>query len=81
MLFEIGRHIREERKRRRITQAQLAELLGMSRATISQIENGVIQDIGIRKVIRILEVLELEIRIRQAGLPPTLEELQEEENF
>lgn len=81
MLFEIGRHIREERKRRRITQTQLAELLGMSRATISQIENGVIQDIGIRKVIRILEVLELEIRIRQAGLPPTLEELQEEENF
>jgi transcriptional regulator with XRE-family HTH domain len=81
MLFEIGRHIREERKRRKISQTQLAELLGMSRSTISQIENGIIQDIGIRKIIRILEVLELEIRVRPAGMPPTLDELREEEDF
>jgi transcriptional regulator with XRE-family HTH domain len=81
MLFEIGRHIREERKRRKISQTQLAELLGMSRSTISQIENGIIQDIGIRKIIRILDVLELEIRVRPAGTPPTLDELREEEDF
>jgi len=75
MLFEIGTNIRRERKRRNMTQFQLAELLGMSRTTIGQIENGTVQDIGVRKLIRILEVLDLELRVRPAGAPPTLEEL------
>jgi transcriptional regulator with XRE-family HTH domain len=81
MLFEIGKRIREERKKRKMTQAHLANLLGMSRATISQIENGVVQDIGIRKLFRILEILDLELRVRKAGAPPTLDELREEEVF
>ncbi|MCF6180352.1 MAG: helix-turn-helix domain-containing protein [Geopsychrobacter sp.] len=78
MLFEIGRHIRQERKKRKLTQAQLAGLLGMSRSTISQIEKGTVQEIGVRKLIRILEIIDLELRIRPAGLPPTLDELREE---
>jgi transcriptional regulator with XRE-family HTH domain len=77
MLFELGGHIRAERKRRKITQGQLASELGMSRTTISQIEAGVVQDVGVRKLIRILEYLGLELRVRQAGAPPTLEELRE----
>ena len=81
MLFEIGKNIREERKKRKLSQVQLANLLGMSRTTISQIENGIVQDIGIRKIIRILEILNLEIKIRRAGSPPTLDELREEEIF
>jgi len=79
MLFEIGHHIRKERKKRKLSQAQLADLLGMSRATISQIENGVVQDIGVRKLLRILEVLDLELKVRHAGSPPTLDELREDE--
>ena len=79
MLFEIGDHIRRERKARKMTQAHVAAKLGMSRATISQIENGTVQDIGVRKLIRILEVLELELKVRPAGQPPTLEELREED--
>ena len=78
MFYEIGQNIRTERKRRKLTQGQLAELLGMSRATISQIENGTVQDIGFRKVLRILEVLGLELKVRPAGSPPTLDELQQE---
>ncbi len=81
MLLDIGKNIRRERKRRKLTQASLAELLGMSRTTIGQIENGSVQDIGVRKIIRILEVLGLELRVRPAGLPPTLEELREEERL
>lgn len=80
MLFEIGRHIRRERKKRKFSQAKLAGLLGMSRSTISQIENGTVQDIGVRKLIRILEILDLELRVRAAGMPPTLDELQEEDD-
>jgi len=62
-----------------MSQAALAGLLEMSRTTIGQIENGTVQEIGVRKLIRILEVLGLELRVRPAGRPPTLEEIREEE--
>ncbi len=78
MLFEIGEKIRKERKRKKISQEQVAKNLGMSRTTISQIESGTVQEIGVRKLIRILELLELEIQVRQSGAPPTLEELRGE---
>jgi len=78
MLFEIGANIRKERKRQKISQGSLAKTLGMSRSTISQIESGIVQDIGIRKLIRILDHLGLELRVRPAGAPPTLDELREQ---
>ena len=80
MLFFIGKQIQQARKARKITQAELANALGMSRTTIGQVENGTVSDIGIRKLIRMLEYLGLELRVRPAGKPPTLEELREEEN-
>ena len=78
MLIEIGSQIRKNRVDRHITQQQLAQALGMSRTTIGQIENGIVQEIGVRKLIRILEFLDLEFRVRPAGNPPTLDELHEE---
>jgi transcriptional regulator with XRE-family HTH domain len=79
VLFIIGKQIRQARRSRKITQADLAKAMGMSRTTIGQIENGTVQDIGVRKLIRVLEFLDLELRARSAGSPPTLEELREEE--
>jgi transcriptional regulator with XRE-family HTH domain len=79
MLFELGTKIREERKHRKLSQAQVAAALGMSRTTISQIEMGTVQDIGVRKLIRVLEYLGLELQVRAAGAPPTLEELRSEQ--
>lgn len=79
MLFAIGKQIRENRKARKITQAALASHLGMSRTTISQIESGTVQEIGVRKLMRVLEFLGLGLRVRAAGQPPTLDELQEEQ--
>lgn len=78
MLSSIGSQIREARKSRRLSQKELASAVGMSRTTIGQIENGTVQEIGVRKLIRILEVLRLELRVRHAGQPPTLDELREE---
>jgi transcriptional regulator with XRE-family HTH domain len=75
MLFEIGEKLRKERKRRKISQEKIAKDLEMSRTTISQIESGTVQEIGVRKLIRILEYLNLELRVRPAGMPPTLDEL------
>jgi transcriptional regulator with XRE-family HTH domain len=79
MLIEIGRQVRQARKSRKLTQAELGKALHMSRTTLGQIERGTVQDIGVRKLIRLLEYLGLEIRVRPAGRPPTLEELREEE--
>ncbi|MDY0191623.1 MAG: helix-turn-helix transcriptional regulator [Desulfuromonas sp.] len=79
MLFDIGDEIRLERKRRKISQTTMSRDLGMSQSTISQIETGVVQEIGIRKLIRIMEYLGLELRVRPAGAPPTLEELREDD--
>ena len=81
MMFGIGEHIRQERKKRKLSQAKLGELLGMSRTTIGQIENGTIQDVGVRKLIRILEILDLELRVRIASDRPTLDELRAEDDF
>ena len=78
MLFEIGKEIRTERKRRKISQEKIADDLAMSRSTISQIESGTVPEIGARKLIRILEYLGLELRVRPAGKPPTLDELRED---
>lgn len=78
-MFSIGKEIRWERKRRKLSQEQLAKALGMSRTTIGQIENGTVQEIGARKLIRMLEFLGLELRVRPSGAPPTLEELREKE--
>ena len=80
MLFSIGEHIRQSRKKRKLSQGELARNLGMSRTTIGQIENGMVQEIGVRKLIRILEFLGLELRVRPFGAPPTLEELREEDD-
>lgn len=78
MLFDIGERIKRERKRQNVSQEKLAQKLGMSRSTISQIELGTVQEIGVRKLIRILDYLGLELRVRVAGSPPTLDELREE---
>jgi transcriptional regulator with XRE-family HTH domain len=79
MLLYIGKQIRQARKSRKVSQAEVAKALGMSRTTIGQIESGAVQEIGVRKLIRVLEFLGLELRVRSAGSPPTLDELREEE--
>jgi transcriptional regulator with XRE-family HTH domain len=81
MLLSIGREIRQARKNRKVSQSDLAKSLGMSRTTIGQIENGTVGEIGVRKLIRVLEFLGLELSVRPAGRPPTMEELREEETF
>lgn len=77
-LKKIGNQVREARRAQGLTQAALAAELGISRTTLSLLESGLVQDLGIRKVIRILDRLGLELTTRPAGAPPTLEEIREE---
>jgi transcriptional regulator with XRE-family HTH domain len=77
-LIGIGNQVREARKGQGLTQAALAAGSGISRTTLSLLESGTVQELGIRKVIRILDRLGLELTTRPAGAPPTLEEIREE---
>ena len=76
----MGPIFRSARKKRKATQAQLAEQLRMSRATISGIENGTIDEIGIRKVIAVCDALGLELILREKHGRPTLQQLIAERN-
>jgi transcriptional regulator with XRE-family HTH domain len=53
----LGLVIRRARKARALTQAQLARQAGVARTTLNQLENGVFPDIGVKKLMAILEIL------------------------
>lgn len=75
-LYEIGAAIRRERHNRKMTQEQLAKRAGVSRTTIWQVETGKLDDLGIRKLIRIAEALGLGLRLETLmDAPPTLDDL------
>ena len=71
---EAGALIRTARLQARITQADLAKRLGMSRATISQVETGVISELGVRKLSRICDRLGLEVTVQRRLAPLSLHE-------
>lgn len=79
-LISIGQTIAQTRKRQHLTQAQLAERLGMSRATLSGIENGTVAEIGIRKVLAICAALGLELATQAKTHRPTLQQLLKEQS-
>lgn len=77
-LRELGQKLRETRKARHLSQAELAGSLGMSRATISAIENGTIGEIGVRKLMALSTALGLELLLDTRRDRPTLQQLREE---
>ncbi|CAK0779508.1 hypothetical protein CCP4SC76_6900024 [Gammaproteobacteria bacterium] len=78
-MFEIGEILRATRKARPgASQEVVGGPLGMSRTTISRIENGTIPEIGIRKVMALCESLGLELVIQPRHTRPTLQQLQAE---
>jgi transcriptional regulator with XRE-family HTH domain len=64
---ELGREVRRLRVARGLTQAALARAAGISRTTLNQLENGIIPDLGIRKVQAILEPLGLALAVESAA--------------
>jgi transcriptional regulator with XRE-family HTH domain len=77
-LSDIGLSLREARKRQGRSQGQLASVLGMSRATISAIENGTVVEIGVRKVMALCTELGLALTVAPETRRPTLQELRAE---
>lgn len=79
-MTEIGNAIKAARKRKKLSQEQLGDKLGMSRATISGIETGRIFEIGIRKVMAVCGSLGLELSVGECRPYPTLQELRQEQH-
>lgn len=77
-LLEIGQAIKKYRQAKKISQAEIQNALGISRSTISGIENGTMNEIGIRKVIKICQYLGIELFVRERKGRPTLEEMMAE---
>jgi transcriptional regulator with XRE-family HTH domain len=68
-LEEIGHEIRRSRLSQGLTQAQLADSAHITRTTLNQLENGVIKDLGIRKVEALLDQLGLALLIDRTPEP------------
>lgn len=75
--LELGQQIRQLRQRQGITQQLMAEHLQISRMTLNSIETGRAGDVGIRKVMKVLDYLGFELSIREKSPLPTLEELRD----
>jgi transcriptional regulator with XRE-family HTH domain len=72
---DLGNEIARARRAKRLSQTELGVAAGLARQTISALERGVITDLGIKKLMRLLEVLDLELVVRAAGHPVTLDDL------
>lgn len=77
-LQELGLEIKNLRKQSKYSQDEMESFSGTTKRTISKIENGFVDEVGIKKVEMILNLLGYELSIRPKGRPKTLEELQDE---
>lgn len=76
---ELGTELVALRKSKSLSQQALADAVGVSRATINALEKGRSIDIGIRKVIKILEFFDQELCFKQKTNFPTFDELKNEQ--
>jgi transcriptional regulator with XRE-family HTH domain len=77
-LEKLGQEIKTLRKEKNWSQDDMEQYSCITKRTISKIENGFIDEVGIKKVEMILDLLDMEFALRPKGRPKTLEELQNE---
>ncbi len=78
-LHNLGYELKKLRHEKEWTQDTLEKYSGITKRTISKIENGFIEEVGIKKVSILLDLLEVEFSLRPKGRPRTLEELQNDQ--
>lgn len=79
--YEIGAALRQARTSgdKKLSQEEVARAIGIGRATLSRIENGSIEEIGFRKIMRLCEYLGVTLVVEPEDRPPTLAELLKEQ--
>ncbi len=79
-LVELGQRIKATRKAKGWSQNRLAQASNVSRARLEALENARIAEIGFKHLLRILNALDLDLRITDFNRGrPTLEEIVAEE--
>ncbi|QJP98044.1 helix-turn-helix domain-containing protein [Pseudomonas fluorescens] len=73
LITRLGDQLREKRIRRGLTQAQLADLAGLTRYKVIAVEKGTLS-VGMIAYARVLGALDCELAVVPAAMP-TLEEL------
>ncbi|WP_418185477.1 helix-turn-helix domain-containing protein [Aliarcobacter vitoriensis] len=73
--YELGKELATLRKSKNISQQTLAKDLHISRATISNFETGNSVDIGLKKVLQIIDYLGYEINIKEKPPFPVFEDI------
>jgi len=74
-MMELGEAVKKRRKTLSLTQEATASPVGMSRATLSNLENGKLPELGMRKFIALCSTLGLEVVVKEAAPRPTLRDL------
>jgi transcriptional regulator with XRE-family HTH domain len=74
-LGEIGNVFRAARREKGRTQTELAHSLGMSRATLSALESGRCDEIGVRRLTALLESVGLDLFVAPRRKRPTIDDL------
>jgi len=64
---ELGQEVRRARMARDLTQADLARTTGIARETLNRLERGLVPDLGLRKVLTLLDHLGISITLQQSG--------------
>ncbi|MBA1420720.1 MAG: helix-turn-helix domain-containing protein [Epsilonproteobacteria bacterium] len=78
-LENLGLELKKLRREKKWSQDTLEKYSGITKRTISKIENGFIEEVGIKKVAVLLDLLGVELSLRPKGRPKTLEELQDDQ--
>ena len=73
--YELGKELALLRKSKNISQQTISKDLNISRATISNFESGTSSDIGLKKVLQIVDYLGYEINLKEKSAFPVFEEV------
>lgn len=77
-LIDLGPIFKEARRRAKLSQTDLAAPLGISRATISALENGRCVEIGFAKLAALFDCLGLDLTVVPRRSRPTIDDLRNE---
>lgn len=79
-IIDLGERVKEARRAKRMTQARLAEIVGISRTRVIAFELGYAPELSFRSVLLMLNAVDLDLRLGAYNHGrPTLEDLRREQ--